>query len=213
MNKRVLVFYALVVAGIIGLTVFVQNHPISSFDLLVTREIQEQRSWDPTLLLKCISIFGDAVVAPFPVIIAALLFYMTNRRRETRFTLAVILPNLLNMLTKLLIHRPRPTLEDAKILDDFAQYGFPSGHVVHYVVFFGFLVAVMIVDKTISTFGRMFVGIISAFLICTVSISRIYLGAHWATDVIGGYLFGIVYLGIILKFYLNDPKPKPSQTV
>ena len=213
MNKRVFAFCALVIVSIIGLIVFVQNYPISNFDLLVTREIQEQRAWDPTPLMKCISIFGDAAVAPFPVIIAALLFYITYRRREARFTLAVIFPNLLNMLIKILIHRPRPTLEDAKILDDFAQYGFPSGHVVHYVVFFGFLVAVMIVDKTISTFGRMFVGIISAFLICTVSISRIYLGAHWATDVIGGYLFGIVYLGIILKFYLNDPKPKPSQTV
>jgi membrane-associated phospholipid phosphatase len=134
------------------------------------------------------------------------LFFLTYRGREAYFTLAVILPDLFNMLIKILIHRPRPTLEDARILLKFAQTGFPSGHVVHYVVFFGILLAVMIVDKTISSFWRISVGILSTFLIFTVSISRIYLGAHWATDVIGGYLFGSVYLGIILKFYLRNHK-------
>ena len=46
------------------------------------------------------------------------------------------------------------------------------------------------------------IGVSSVVLILTISISRIYLGAHWATDVLGGYLFGFIYLGIILKFYL-----------
>jgi membrane-associated phospholipid phosphatase len=194
--------------SIIGLTVFVEYHPISNFDLLTTREVQEQRTWDPTLLMKFISIFGDAAGASLSIVIASLLFFLTRRRREALFTLAVIIPDLFNMLVKILIHRPRPTLEAARILSNFSQTGFPSGHVVHYVVFFGFLLSVMIVDKTIPRFGRISVGIFSTFLILTVSISRIYLGAHWATDVIGGYLFGFAYLGIILQFYLKDHKFK-----
>jgi membrane-associated phospholipid phosphatase len=212
LNKRLLAFYALVVVSIIGLIVLVENYPITNFDLLVTREIQEQRAWDPTLLMKLISLSGDAVVAPFPVIIAALLFYLTYRRREAWFTLSVIVPDLCNLLIKTLIHRPRPTLEYAKVLSTFSETGFPSGHVVHYVVFFGFLLSVMIVDKSISLSWRIFVSILSGFLIITVSISRIYLGAHWATDVIGGYLFGFAYLGVILIYYLKDPKFKRSQT-
>ena len=208
MNKRLLAFYALVVVSIIGLTIFVQNYPISSFDLTMTREIQEQRAWDLTLLMKFISIFGDTLVAPLSIIIASMFFFLTYRRREACFTLAVILPDLFNILIKIVIHRPRPTLEDAKIFLKFTQTGFPSGHVVHYVVFFGFLLTVMIVDKNIPIFWRISVGLLSAFLILTVSISRIYLGAHWATDVIGGYLFGFAYLGIILRYYLKDPKFK-----
>jgi undecaprenyl-diphosphatase len=174
----------------------------------MTQEIQEQRAWDLTLPMRFISVFGDAVVAPLSIIIASLFFFLTYRRREAYFTLAVILPDLFNMLIKIFIHRPRPTLENAKIFLSFNQPSFPSGHVVHYVVFFGFLLTVAILDKNISVFWKIFIGILSAFLILTVSISRIYLGAHWATDVIGGYLFGFVYLGIILKFYLKDSKVK-----
>jgi undecaprenyl-diphosphatase len=192
----------------VGLTFFVRNYPLSSFDLHMTRKIQEQRAWNLTPLMKFVSIFGDPGIAPLSVIIAFLFFFLTYHQREAYFTLAVILPDLINVLIKIWIHRPRPTLEDAKILLKFTQFGFPSGHVVHYVVFFGFLFTVMIANKNISLFWRIFVGILSAFLIFAVSISRIYLGAHWATDVIGGYLFGFAYLGIALKFYLKDLKSK-----
>ena len=192
--------------SIIGLTIYVRNYPVSRFDLNVTEEIQEQRAWDFTPLMKFISIFGDPVVAILSIIIASLFFFLFYRRREAYFTLAVIIPDLFNIMIKILIHRPRPTLEDAKILLKFTKTGFPSGHVVHYVVFFGFLLTVMIVDKNISLFWRNCIGIVSAFLILTVSISRVYLGAHWATDVIGGYLFGFAYLGVILIYYLKDPK-------
>jgi undecaprenyl-diphosphatase len=101
-------------------------------------------------------------------------------------------------------------LVNAKILLEFTRFGFPSGHVVHYVVFFGFILTVMIVNKKIPLFWRIFIGIFCTFLIFTISISRIYLGAHWATDVMGGYLYGFVYLGIILKFYLKDRELKRS---
>ena len=203
LNKRLLAFYALVAVGIIGLTFFVQSYPISHFDLFVTQEIQELKTGNFTSLMEFISIFGNPVALPLSIILTALFFFATYNRREAFFTLAVIIFDLLNILIKILIHRPRPTLENAKVVFEFAQPAFPSGHVVHYVVFFGFLLTVMIVNKKIPSFWRLFIGISSIFLILTVPISRIYLGAHWATDVLGGYAFGFIYLEIILRFYLR----------
>lgn len=206
LHKRLLAFYALIVCIIVGLIFFIHNHPTSSFDNYVTHKIQELTSENFISLMKFISIFGDPIIAPLSIIFTSLLFFLTYNRKECFFTLTVIIADLFNILIKILIHRPRPTLENAKILLKFTQSGFPSAHVVHYVVFFGFLLAVMLVHKNISLFLRIFVGILSAFLILAVSISRIYLGAHWATDVLGGYLFGFIYLGIILKLYLKDTK-------
>jgi len=203
MNKRLLTFYAVIAASIIGLTFFVQMHSISAFDLYMTKEIQALKARDLTILMEFISIFGNPGVAPLSILITALIFFRTRYQREGWFTLSVAIPDLFNILIKIAVHRPRPTLADAKVLLKFTQSGFPSGHVVHYVVFFGFLLVVMFANKKIPSLCRISVGILSAFLILTVSISRIYLGAHWATDVLGGYLFGFIYLGIILKFYLH----------
>ncbi len=208
LNKRLLVFYTLIACTIVGLIFFVHYHPTSFFDTHVTHEIQELKIGNFTSLMRFISIFGNPVVLPLSIIFTSLFFLVTYNRREAFFIIAVIISDLFNILIKILIHRPRPTLENAKILLKFTQSGFPSGHVVHYVVFFGFLLAVICVNKKIPSFWRIIIGVFSTFLILTISISRIYLGAHWATDVIGGYLFGFVYLGIILKFYLKGLKFK-----
>ena len=204
MNKHLFAFYALIVVSIIGLTYFVQSYPISFFDLDITREIQEIQMGHLTKAMVFISIFGNSVGMPISVIFAALLFYFTYHRRESCFVLGALIADLCNLLIKILVHRPRPTLANAKVLLIFTQSSFPSGHVVHYVVFFGFLLAVMIVKKQIPIFSRIFIGAFSGFLIFTISFSRIYLGAHWATDVLGGYLFGSIYLAVILTFYLKD---------
>lgn len=203
MKNRILTFYSLIAVSVIALTYFVGTHPISGFDLYMTKEIQAKNGLGLTFLMKFISSFYDPVIGTLSVIMAALFFFINHHRREVWFTLAVAIPDLLNLLMKILIHRARPTSEDANVLLVFTQSSFPSGHVVHYVVFFGFLIGVMIHNKYISSFWRLFVGFSSAFLILAVSVSRIYLGAHWATDVLGGYLFGSIYLGIMLMFYLR----------
>ena len=210
MNKRLLVYYAFIAVTIMGLIVFVHYYPISPFDLHVTHEIQELKMGYFATAMKWISIFGNPVGMPLSFIFASLFFFVTRNRREFRFVFITLIPDLLNILVKIVVSRPRPTLENAKLFLTLHQSSFPSGHVVHYVVFFGFLLTVMFVNKKIPSFWRISIGIFSAFLIFTVSISRIYLGAHWATDVLGGYLFGFAYLGIILKFYLNDPGFKRS---
>lgn len=131
LHKRLLVFYALIVCIIVGLIFFVHYHPTSSFDNYVSHKIQELTIGNFTSLMKFISIFGDPFIAPLSIIFTSLLFFLTYNRREGFFTLTVIIADLFNILIKIFIHRPRPTLENAQILLKFTQSGFPSGHVVH----------------------------------------------------------------------------------
>jgi undecaprenyl-diphosphatase len=97
----------------------------------------------------------------------------------------------LDLFLKYAFHRTRPTSEAVKVLQELTTPSFPSGHVVHYVVFFGFLLATMFYVPRIPKEVRIVIGAFCGFLILAVGFSRIYLGAHWATDVIGGYLVGI----------------------
>ena len=204
--KRRLAFYGLITVSLIGLILFIRAYPVSSFDYSITHELQELKNGNFMSLMTFVSLFGNGVMMPLTVVYVSLFFYWTAHRREARYILFVLTADLLNLAVKLIINRPRPTVKDAIVVLQFHQQSFPSGHVVHYVVFFGFLLAVMIMNKKIPHFWRVFVGAWSAFLILTISVSRIYLGAHWATDVIGAYLFGMFYLSILLTFYLKIPE-------
>ena len=85
--------------------------------------------------------------------------------------------------TKLLVHRIRPNGE---------PLGYPSGHTFAALAVFGLLMVVLL--PTIRTRYRRPLVVAAALLIISMGISRIYLGVHWATDVLGGYAGGLAYL-------------------
>ena len=113
---------------------------------------------------------------------------------------AAALPPLVNVVVKGIIRRPRPTVDLVHVLNVLNSYSFPSGHVMFYVGFFGFLwflIYTLLKRSVLRTILLIFFGA----LIVLIGISRIYLGQHWASDVLGAYLLGGLTLAAIFQFY------------
>jgi membrane-associated phospholipid phosphatase len=108
-------------------------------------------------------------------------------------TLALVVGggSLLNLLLKHLFHRQRPVLENPLVT--LASFGFPSGHTMGATLFYGML-ALFIAHSIRSWLRRVLVPCVAALFIALIGASRIYLGAHYFTDVIGAIAVGLVWL-------------------
>jgi membrane-associated phospholipid phosphatase len=96
------------------------------------------------------------------------------------------------------IGRPRPTFEDIPPISAFA---FPSGHAGAAAAFFGFWILFLVTEYGKSAFARLVVPALAACVL-TVGASRIFLLAHWMTDVAGAFFFAIAWL--LLVFWINE---------
>jgi membrane-associated phospholipid phosphatase len=92
------------------------------------------------------------------------------------------------------------------VLQQLNSYSFPSGHVLTYTAFFGFLLFLTFTLLKPST-ARVFLLIILGGLVTLIGLSRIYVGDHWASDVTGAYLLGSLFLVLCIYVY-RWGKPK-----
>lgn len=193
---------------ILVLSVLVYFFPVLTFDVGFSKDLQAGDNSPVRHLfvlysLKAISFLGIPVVAIWIVLGFALVFWLLKYYWENLFCLLTLSAPAINSIVKFIVHRPRPSSHYVLIFDKEMSPSFPSGHVVFYTVFFGFLIVAMHFTKKIPSILRHLIAFISVILIITVSISRVYLGAHWLTDVVGGYFLGIIILSILLFFYLK----------
>lgn len=112
----------------------------------------------------------------------------------------VALSATMNQVLKIVSARPRPTSDLINIVTLVQHNSFPSGHTVFFVVFFGFLLFLIYVLRVPSLPRRILLFMFSAFILL-IGVSRIYLGAHWLSDIVGGYLIGSLWLMLMIKVY------------
>jgi membrane-associated phospholipid phosphatase len=205
------------------LTFMVKTIPSFPIDLEIERALQSINSPIFAALMSLISWPGFSPQSFILSVLIVLAIYLLGLRWEAITALvAALLPPLINVLVKDWIRRPRPTIDLVNVFGILNSYSFPSGHVMFYVGFFGFLwflVYTLLKRSWIRTLLLIFLG----SLIALVGISRIYLGQHWPSDVLGAYLLGGLTLVAILEFYrwgkkrffVHQPvaaeQPKPAQ--
>jgi len=150
-------------------------------------------------LMRLISGFGNA---PKVVIITLIALLACNKRREAFFlTLSGLGGWLVAMQLKNLFASDRPAADVVNVFHQWPNGSFPSGHLVFYVCFFGFLYFLAREKLPVKSVFRRAVMVPLALLIALVGISRLYLGEHWLSDLPGSYLMGGLWLYLTLKLY------------
>ncbi|WP_207532647.1 phosphatase PAP2 family protein [Desertivirga arenae] len=208
-RKRILLWVMSALAVGFGLfSIMVILFPDSLLDREFSKEVQEHHSVFLDALMKWISIPGYMPYSGIMIVLTAAIFLLFRYKKEALYILLTASAGIVSSAFKILINRPRPTESVVRIVEKAKHQSFPSGHVLFYVVFFGFLVLLMRHLKTLPLVLRFGVSIICLILIFTVPLSRIYLGAHWFTDVTAGFLLGLICLFFLSYFYLRKVNSK-----
>ena len=150
-----------------------------------------------------LSALGSRAMSVVIMAVVALCLVARRYSLEALFVLAGIGGDGLNYLLKDIVARPRPVSTGlVSVLQADADASFPSGHAVHSVIVFGFLFYLASVHVQ-NTAARTGLQALLIALTVLIGLSRIYLGAHWPSDVFGGYLVrGLVLAPLILLYRL-----------
>ena len=211
--KSLLLLYAVVLLLFTVLAWWVHAFPVNQLDLLITREFQENPAPWLHLLMVLISYPGSTLVSPALIVLAAVIFWVLGLRLEAVVIVGLsTVSAILNVLIKLLVARPRPTAGLVEMFQRAMGTSFPSGHVMAYLAFWGVLFSLGVILFTGWRWWRILLLVVSASFVVLVGPSRIYLGDHWASDVLGSYLIGGVLLGMTLWIYLRLKREGVLQT-
>ncbi len=184
-----------VLPGDAEVTRTIQAWPSPALDNLAVALTAIGRSWP-----------GEALIAT--TIVVALL--ITGARRAAFLVAAAALAGTINALTKQIVASPRPTADLVQVIQVASGSGFPSGHAFGATLFYGSIWIVLPTVVSNTALCRLLRGveILIAVGICW---SRIRLGAHWPSDVLGGVLWGLTVLSLLVALYVSAWKRDPAK--
>jgi undecaprenyl-diphosphatase len=212
-RQRLIFGFSLLSFAIVSMLAYlVDQFPVSPFDLAPTRALQAISNTLFRQFMVVISLFGFMPWSAITVAGGVLLIRVLLGWKAGAYLLFLTaVQAVANQLIKQAVGRPRPLSTLVDVFMSVAGNSFPSGHVMFYTVFFGFLLF-LAVTRLPRSLWRTLAVILAGGMIVSVGPSRMYLGAHWLSDVIAAYLFGIIILAFGIEFYLRDIAPRaPTQ--
>lgn len=193
--------FAAAVGSFTGMAVAASYYSNFDLDLILAQNLQAVSIPGFKTLMIWISALGSGWV-PVALVGAISLALLAKRRRYEALVLAAGVGSgaALNRVIKVVVDRPRPSVDALSVAIGYQHESFPSGHTVLFMTLFGFLF-LLTYWLFKSRFARAVLMLVFAGLIMFVGISRVYLGAHWPSDVLGGYLLGFVLLAVMAAVY------------
>jgi membrane-associated phospholipid phosphatase len=188
-------------AGYIALAFFASRFAYFPIDLTITRGFQ---AFHPDWFIVSMQAASWPGYPPQAVIVSGVLIVIIwglRRHREAVISAATTVGiEVLDFVTKVTVRRPRPPLGLVMISRKLTSFSFPSGHVSFYTGFFGFLLYLSYHELKPS-WRRTLLMLVFGILIVLVGPSRVYLGEHWPSDVLGGYILGGLGLTVAIRLY------------
>lgn len=178
--------------------------PLHTVDMSVVRSLNGLVTAHPgqLWLWKTVStLFGPVLLPIVVLVLTGVLWFRGQRRSAILVAVATIGAALLSSIIKVLISRPRPA--PLHPVEHAAGYSFPSGHTLTSMVVIGVVLVVLL--PRVSSVWKMPIAAAAFVLAAAVGLSRLMLGVHYLTDVVGSWLIGGVWLLVLIAGFRHIP--------
>jgi undecaprenyl-diphosphatase len=186
------VLFVISLNAFMEITEELKENDLGLYDDYFTTKIQYFQNPSLTVFFQFITHLGDRLTYIIFTFAIAVFFLLWNGKWKFALQTAVVisLSSLSNIVLKKAIHRERPSLDQ---LISVSTLSYPSGHAMSAMAFYGFLIYLSI--RLVSSWGlKMAIFITLGLLIFLIGISRIYLGVHYPSDVLAGYVGGLIWV-------------------
>ena len=199
-SRRFFVFVLGFAALFVALAVAAKRSPYFALDLAITRAVQQ----DHGDVFDAIT-YGLSWMGFMPQVMGlagAVMFglWRLGLRAEAVGLLLAGAGSAFVTLIKLIVRRPRPTEDVVEVAMRISESSFPSGHVFMFTAFAGFLAYLVFTLLKPSPVRMLLVAVLLA-LVALMGVSRIDLGHHWFSDVVGGHVLGALWLACVIRLY------------
>lgn len=176
-------------------TILVITNSLTLFDDKIYQFIISFQNETLTSIMKVITSFANPLTI-VSLCLASLLSLICKYKASVYLIIVTIISTVFNFLTKNIVLRNRP--DHLRLIEE-TGYSFPSGHAMGSIVFYGFIIFLLSKSK-INKYLKIFLSIIIGLTIFLIGISRIYVGVHYPSDIIGGFLLGYIILISSIEF-------------
>lgn len=185
MNKKDIVFYSLILLFIIWLSLMLSNN-LKWFDEPICNTIISFRSGGLDTFMRFITSLSNPVVIIF-LCSLSLIFLFIKKRWPIALVSTSLISVAFNQGIKNIVKRPRPLR--LRLIEE-SGYSFPSGHAMGSMAFYGFVI-LLISKSKINKYFKMVLILILSVLILLIGVSRVYLGVHYPSDIVGGFILSM----------------------
>jgi undecaprenyl-diphosphatase len=190
-SASALLFFGAIAEGVLD------REMLAVFDDRVTSTLRAHATPTGTAAIAALTRLGGVhALFVLGVIVAALLALARKRTLVTGWLAALIGAGVLDQVLKPLFERPRP--DGALEILRYESWSFPSGHAMASLIAYGMLAYVAILFVRSPVLRQVIVGC-ALLLVLAIGFSRLYLGVHYFTDVVGGFAAGAVWLSACIS--------------